>query len=231
MTKILIVLSAADTWTRADGSKYESGVWAEEFVVMDEKFIAEGCMVDIATPGGVVPTIDPHSMNPAVVGQENVDHFDRYLKSIAGRLANPMVLADVDARRYDAIIIPGGHGPVEDLYQDADMGRVLLEADRRGTFIAAVCHGPAALLAARTADGRWPFAGRRMTAFSDEEEVEFGTADNASWLLAGALRKLEADYTQGPNWQPFVVRDKNLITGQNPASSEELAEAVIAALR
>lgn len=110
MTKILIVLSAADTWTRADGSKYESGVWAEEFVVMDEKFIAEGCTVNIATPGGVAPTIDQHSMNPDVVGQANVDHFRSYLGAIAERLANPLVLADVDGRHYDAIVIPGGHG-------------------------------------------------------------------------------------------------------------------------
>ena len=130
MTKILIVLSAADTWTRADGSKYQSGVWAEEFVVMDGKFIAEGCSVDIATPGGIAPKIDPHSMNPAVVGQENVDHFSRYLDSIAERLAHPLVLADIDGRRYDAIVIPGGHGPVEDLYKDKDMGRILGEADR-----------------------------------------------------------------------------------------------------
>jgi len=141
------------------------------------------------------------------------------------------VLGGVDAALYDAVVIPGGHGPVEDLYKDADMGRVLVDADQRGSLIAAVCHGPAALLSARTADGRWPFAGRRMTGFSDEEEIEFGTADNATWLLASALRELGADYSQGPNWQPFVVRDDHLITGQNPASSAALAEAVVAALR
>ena len=231
MTKILIVLSAADTWTRADGSKYESGVWAEEFVVMDEKFIAEGCAVDIATPGGVVPTIDPHSMNPTVVGQENVDHFDRYLKSIADRLEKPLVLADIDARAYDAIVIPGGHGPVEDLYKDADMGRILVEADRAGILIAPVCHGQAALLAARDSNGQWLFSGRAMTSFSDEEEVELGTADNAPWLLADTLRKSGARYEKGPNWGAHVVRDGNLLTGQNPASSEPLAEAVLAALR
>ena len=231
MSKILIVLSAADTWTRADGSKYESGVWAEEFVVMDEKFVAEGCSVDIATPGGIVPKIDPHSMNPAVVGQENVDHFRAYLDAIAERLEHPLVLADVDTSQYDAIVIPGGHGPVEDLYKDADMGRILVEADRAGKIIAPVCHGQAALLAARDENGKWRFEGRAMTSFSDEEEVELGTADNAPWLLANTLRESGARYERGPNWGAYVVRDGNLLSGQNPASSEPLAEAVLAALR
>lgn len=231
MSKILIVLSAAQTWTRADGSKYASGVWAEEFVVMDEKFVAAGCAVDIATPGGVAPTIDPHSMNPAVVGQENVDHFRAYLDAIAPRLAKPLVLAEVDTAGYDAIVIPGGHGPVEDLYKDADMGRVLVEADRAAKIIAPVCHGQAALLAAKDAQGGWLFKGRRMTSFSDEEEVELGTADNAPWLLADTLRKSGAEYVKGPNWGAFVVADRNLLSGQNPASSLPLAEAVLAALK
>jgi len=231
MSKILIVLSAADTWTRADGSKYESGVWAEEFVVMDEKFIAEGASVDIATPGGVAPTIDPHSMNPDVIGEEKRDHFSAYLDKIADRLAHPLVLAEVDTKAYDAIVIPGGHGPVEDLYKDNDMGRILIEAEQAGKIIAPVCHGQAALLAAKKDNGDWFFAGRSMTAFSDEEEVELGTADNAPWLLADTLRKSGAVYEKGPNWGPYVVRDGNLLTGQNPASSEPLAEAVLAAVR
>jgi putative intracellular protease/amidase len=230
MSRILIVLSAAETWTRADGSKYASGVWAEEFVVMDEKFVAAGCTVDIATPGGVAPTIDPHSMNPSVVGQENVDHFSKYLDSIASRLAHPKVLADVDTSQYDAIVIPGGHGPVEDLYKDADMGRILVEADAAGKIIAPVCHGQAALLAARNDAGEWLFAGRAMTAFSDEEEVELGTAENAPWLLAETLRNCGARYDKGPNWGAHVVKDGNLLSGQNPASSAPLAEAVLAAL-
>jgi len=231
MTRILIVLSAADTWTRADGSKYESGVWAEEFVVMDEKFVGAGCSVDIATPGGIVPKIDPHSMNPDVVGQANVDHFRTYLDSIADRLAKPLVLAEIDGRRYDAIVIPAGHGPVEDLYKDANMGRILVEADRAGILIAPVCHGQAALLATRKVGEPWLFAGRAMTSFSDEEEVELGTADNAPWLLAETLRKSGARYEKGPNWGAHVVRDGNLLTGQNPASSAPLADAVLAALR
>lgn len=230
MSRILIVLSAADTWTRADGSSYESGVWAEEFIVMDETFIKAGFQVDIATPGGVPPTMDPRSLDPAVAGQDHVDHFRRYLARIADRLEQPLVLADVDAGRYDAIVIPGGHGPVEDLYKDPDMGRLLVEADRQSKIIAPVCHGQAALLAAPDVDGRWPFAGRRMTSFSDEEEAEFGTADNALWLLADTLRKRGARYEKGPNWGAYIVRDGNLLTGQNPASTTPLAEAIVAAL-
>ena len=231
MSKILIVLSAADTWTRADGSKYESGVWAEEFVVMDEKFVADGCDVDIATPGGIRPTSDPHSMNPQVVGKENVDHFRTYLDSIADRLVRPLALADVNTGGYDAIVIPGGHGPVEDLYKDPDVGRLLVEADRAGKIIAPVCHGQAALLAARKENGEWLFSDRAMTCFSNEEEVELGTADNAPWLLADTLRKAGARYEKGPNWGAYVVADGNLLSGQNPASSAPLADAVLATLR
>lgn len=230
MRNILIVLSAADSWTRADGSAYATGVWAEELVDIDETFAEAGVAVDIATPGGVRATIDPHSVNPEIVGQDNADRFLAYLRSIEHRMATPLALADVVTDRYDAIVIPGGHGPVEDLHQDADMGRVLSEAERASTIIAPVCHGQAALLAAQDGDGKWLFAGRRMTAFSDEEEVEFGTADNAPWLLADTLRQRGARYEQGPNWQPFLVRDGNLLTGQNPASSKPLADAVVAAL-
>lgn len=231
MTSVLIVLSAADKWTRADGTAYESGVWAEEFVVMDERLVQAGFNVDIATPSGVAPTMDPRSLDTTIVGQEHVDHFRDYLSKVAARIKKPMVLADVDVSRYEAIVIPGGHGPVEDLYKDPDMGRVLLEANRAPKIIALVCHGPAALLAAKDEAGRWPFAGRRMTCFSDEEEVAFGTAANAPWLLANTLRKCGAIYEKGPNWSAFVVRDGNLLTGQNPASTASLADAVIAALR
>jgi putative intracellular protease/amidase len=230
MNKILIVLSAAETWTRADGSKYPSGVWAEELVVMHERLAQAGCDIDLATPGGVAPTIDPHSMSPKVVGQDSVDHFRRYLDSIEGALSQPLVLAEIDTARYDAVVIPGGHGPVEDLYKDPDMGRILAEADRDGKIIAPVCHGQAALLAAKNESGQWLFRGRRLTSFSDEEEVELGTADNAPWLLARTLRDMGAKYEKGPNWGPFVVRDGHLLSGQNPASTAPLADAVLAQL-
>lgn len=231
MTRILMVLSAADRWTRTDGSAYESGVWAEEFVVVDEALIKAGFQVDIATPGGVAPTIDARSLEPGIAGREAAGYYCDYLARNAARLEKPQVLAEVDPDAFDAVVIPGGHGPVEDLHKDPDMGRVLVRADRASKLIASVCHGPAAFLAASEEDGRWLFAGRKLTAFSDEEEIEFGTAENAPWLLADSLRKRGAIYEKGPNWGPYIVRDGNLLTGQNPASSAALAEAVIAALR
>lgn len=231
MTSILIVLSAADRWTRADGSIYESGVWAQEFVDLDEAFVRAGFQVDLASPGGVAPMMDKRSLDPATVGEKVADRMRAYLTENAKRLEHPLVLGEIDAGAYDAIVVPGGHGPVEDLYKDPDMGRVLAEADRDSKVIAAVCHGPAALLAARDGNGRWTFAGRKMTSLSDDEEIEFGTAENAPWLLADTLRKSGAVYEQGPNWRVHVVKDGNLLTGQNPQSSASLAELVIAAVR
>lgn len=231
MTNILIVLSAADKWTRTDGSLYESGVWAQEFVDLDEAFVRAGFTVDLASPGGIVPTMDKRSLDAGTVGENVADRMRAYLGENAARIEKPLVLANIRTADYDAVVIPGGHGPVEDLYRDPDMGRVLIEADKTGKVIAAVCHGPAALLAARDENGHWPFAGRKMTALSDEEEIEFGTAENAPWLLADTLRKQGAVFEQGPNWHVHVVKDGNLLTGQNPQSSAALAEVVIAALR
>jgi putative intracellular protease/amidase len=178
----------------------------------------------------VAPTIDPHSLNSKVVGADQVNHFRAYLDSVATVLAKPLKLAGVDATSYDVIAIPGGHGPVEDLYKDPDMGRILVDAERERKIIAPVCHGQAALLAATDGHGTWLFAGRKMTAFSDEEEVELGTADNAPWLLAEALRNSGARYEKGKSWAPYIVKDGNLLSGQNPASTEPLVEAVLAAL-
>jgi putative intracellular protease/amidase len=141
------------------------------------------------------------------------------------------VLAEVDVRRYDAVLVPGGHGPMEDLVDDVAMGRVLTEAHDAGLIIASVCHGPAALLSVADRDGGWLFAGRRLTCLTDQEEMEFGTAVNAPWLLESRLRERGAQVEAGENWAPHVVRDGLLISGQNPASSPAIAQAVLAALR
>ncbi|GHH39804.1 type 1 glutamine amidotransferase domain-containing protein [Lentzea cavernae] len=229
MSKILIVMSAADVWERTDGSAYPTGYWAEELAAPHEKFTAAGFTVDFASPGGVLQPLDAHSANPEVAGPEcthYVEHAERALREFGPLLK----LDEVAADDYVAVVLPGGHGPVVDLYQDADLGRLLVEADAAGKVIGAVCHGPAGLLSAVGADGGWVFAGRRMAAFTDEEEELFGTAENAPWLLASTLRDRGALHSGGPAYQAYTVRDRNLFTGQNPASSAPMAEAIVAAL-
>lgn len=225
--KVLIVLSAADTWTRADGSKYPTGYWAEEFVDVHKEFVEAGYTADIASPRAVKPTADPKSLEVGTVGAEKAAFFEKYLKSLSGSLSKPLSLAKINVDDYDAVIVPGGHGPVEDLYKDKDMGKVLFAADKSKKIIGAVCHGQAAFLSAVDSKGNWLFKGRSMTSFSDAEEIEFGTASNAPWLLASTLRKYGANYTCGANWGDYIMVDGNLITGQNPASSIPMAKAII----
>ena len=225
--KILIVLSAASNWTRADGTLYPSGYWAEEFIDVHKELIAAGYVVELATPAGKKPTADPKSLSPDVVGA-NAAVYVAYLESLSKQLQHPLPLSKVKMKHYDAVIIPGGHGPVEDLYKDKDMGNLLFEADKNKKIIGAVCHGQAALLSAVDKNGNWLFKGRKLTSFSDEEEIEFGTASNAPWLLASRLRQCGAIYERGDkNWGAFIVRDGNLISGQNPASSITMAKAII----
>jgi putative intracellular protease/amidase len=229
VSKILIVMSAAGTWERTDGSLYSTGYWAEEVAAPHERFVRAGFTVDFASPGGVLQPLDEHSADPEVAGPDAMHHVAQAEHAL--REFGPLLkLDEVDIEDYAAVVLPGGHGPVVDLYKDADLGRLLNAADASGKIIGAVCHGPAALLAAVDSDGEWLFAGRAMTAFTDEEEELFGTAKGAPWLLASRLRELGASYSGGPAYQAFNVQDGNLFTGQNPASSGPMADAIIVAL-
>jgi putative intracellular protease/amidase len=229
MSKVLIVMSAAGVWERTDGSAYPTGYWAEEVAAPHEKFVEAGYTVDFASPGGVLQPLDRHSADPEIAGAGSA-HYVAHAEKALREFGPLLKLDEVDIDDYVAVVLPGGHGPVVDLYQDADLGRLLTAADAAGKIIGAVCHGPAALLSAVDANGDWLFAGRAMTAFTDEEEELFGTAEGAPWLLASRLRELGARHSGGPAYQQHNVRDGNLFTGQNPASSATLATDMIAAL-
>jgi putative intracellular protease/amidase len=159
-------------------------------------------------------------------------------RRIADRLASiegfrhPRALAELENEldSFDALFIPGGHGPMVDMAHNPLVGRVLREFQSRGRTIAALCHGPAALLAAgEDGEGRWLFDGYRVTSFSDEEEegTEAGRLGMA-WLLESALKSAGAVFDDAPlAWVSHIVVDRNLVTGSNPMSSDAIAEAVI----
>jgi putative intracellular protease/amidase len=231
MANILMVVSAADSLTMKDGSEHPTGYWAEELVESHRVLREAGHTVRIATPNGVKPTVDQVSLDPASAGSpEKAAAFTQYISFIDAELSSPLVLADADPSEYDAVVMPGGHGPMADLAFDKDLGRILIAADNDGKIIAPFCHGPAGLLSAETGNGDFVFAGRKMTVFTDEEELNGGTGENTPWFVEDALRNKGAEVETGPAWSSFVVRDRNLISGQNPQSSEDVAKAVLAAL-
>ncbi|AUY52991.1 type 1 glutamine amidotransferase domain-containing protein [Streptomyces sp. CB01881] len=227
MSKILFVVTGATYWTLADGTRHPTGFWAEEAVTPYEAFTAAGHEVTVATPGGVVPTVDQGSLTPEVNGgPEGAERITSGLEAFTG-LRLPVKLEDVDLADYDAVFYPGGHGPMEDLAVDAVSGRLLADTLASGKPLGVVCHGPAALLAATRADGTNVFAGYRLTGFTDAEETQAGLADKAKWLLQTRLVEAGADFQEGKPWAPHVVVDRNLVTGQNPASSAPLAAELL----
>ncbi|MET7289348.1 type 1 glutamine amidotransferase domain-containing protein [Streptomyces sp. NPDC005573] len=227
MSKILFVMTGADHWTLADGTEHPTGFWAEEAVAPYEAFKAAGHEIVVATPGGVVPTVDRGSLAPEVNGgQEGADKVAAALASFT-ELDKPVRLEDVDHGDYDAVLYPGGHGPMEDLAVDETSGRLLIDVLASGKPLAVVCHAPAALLAATRADGSNAFAGYKVAAFTNAEETQAGFADKAKWLLETRLVDAGVEVQAGEPWAPNVVVDRNLVTGQNPASSAPLAAEVL----
>jgi putative intracellular protease/amidase len=220
MSAVLFVVTAARTWTLSDGTAHPTGYWAEELLTPYRLLTEAGHTVAFATPGGVAPVADAASMG------EDADEVRNALAAIDG-LSNPLSLEDVDLSGYDAVFYPGGHGPMEDLSQDATSGALLEQALNTDLPVALVCHGLAALLAATGEDGTAAAAGRRVAAFTDAEETQAGLADRAPWLLESTLRERGIAVDAAEPWADHVVVDGNLVTGQNPQSSGSVARALL----
>ncbi|MBD8869478.1 type 1 glutamine amidotransferase domain-containing protein [Nocardioides donggukensis] len=230
MSKILFVVTGSDHWTLTDGTKHPTGYWAEELVAPYDAFTQAGHEVVVATPGGVVPSVDRGSLAPEVNGGEaNAATLEKKLEEMA-ELRNPLTLEQVDLGDYAAVFYPGGHGPMEDLAVDPRSAQLLTDTLASGKPLGVVCHAPAALLATEGAEGGSPFAGYQVTGFTNAEEQQAGLADKAPWLLQDRLVALGADFQEAEPWSENVVVDRSLHTGQNPASSGPLAQAMLRTL-
>jgi putative intracellular protease/amidase len=229
MTSVLMVVSAADRWTLKDGTVHPSGFWGEELAVPHKTFTEAGWDVTVATPGGVPPTLDQLSMGRTAGRPATIREVAAYLDSISDVLEKPRSLDEVDEAEFDVVFYPGGHGPMEDLAVDPVSGALLTRRMASGRPLGLLCHSPAAALAARNADGSWPFAGFRMTGLSNVEERLNTFGWKAPWYLEDRLKESGADYSKAAlPLRPYVVVDRNLYTGQNPFSSEKLAERIVA---
>lgn len=227
MAKILFMPSGASYLVLKDGTRYATGYWAEEFARPYKILTDAGHEVVVATPGGDIPTVDMMSLRPSMTGGEQGSLELEAIIRDAEVMRRPLKLSDVRLEDYDAVYLPGGHGPMQDMAFDADAGRILTEQLASGKPLAIVCHAPAALLATRI-HGESPFRGYRVTGFANEEEEGVGMASRTQWLLEDELKdKVGVEYSKGPAWEPYMVEDRNLITGQNPASATVLADKLL----
>lgn len=219
MLETLIVVTSAD---RLD-PEHLTGVWLEEYAIPFTALCEAGVAITVASPRGGPAPIDPKTAPDAAA-------TGRWRKALDA-LASTKRLADVADARFDAIFLPGGHGPLVDLANDATLAALVTRLAREGAIIAAVCHGPAGLLAVTGADGAPLVRGRRLTAFTNGEETLAGLQTVVPFLLETRLRDAGAVFEHAVlPMGCHVSRDGLLITGQNPASSEALARCLIEAL-
>jgi putative intracellular protease/amidase len=230
MAKVLFIVSGATYWVLKDGSRYATGYWAEEFAMPYKILTEAGHEVVVATPKGAIPNVDMMSLRPQMAGgEQGALELERIIRS-AEVLRRPLELSNVRLEDYDAVYLPGGHGPMADLAFDADVGRLLTAQLASGNPLFIVCHAPAAMLATRI-HGVSPFKGYRITCFTDKEEEAVGLAPRAPWLLETELKeKIGVDFSSGDLWKPYMVEDRNLVTGQNPDSAAVLAKRLLEVL-
>jgi putative intracellular protease/amidase len=215
--------------SRMGDSGKPTGIWAEELAVPYYQFIDAGIDVTIASPkGGAVP-FDPSSIKPA--GQ-NSPEVERLLSDATAqqKLAHTAATGEADAAAFDAVFFPGGHGTMWDLPNDAGVIRAVETAYAANKVIGAVCHGGAGLVNAKRADGKSILYGKKVNSFTDAEESAAGLASVVPFALESRIRELGAEFSGAANWQPYAVRDGNLVTGQNPASSAKVASLVLESL-
>lgn len=220
--RIVIVLTSHED-LGATGEK--TGFWLEEFAAPYYVLRDAGADLCLASPLGGLPPQDPKSSQPGF----QTDATRRFAQDPEAQqaLARTLPLVEVRAEAFDAVFFPGGHGPLWDLAVDPAV-RGLIEAFvAQGKPVAAVCHASAVFQAATTPAGEPLVAGRRITGFSNSEEAAVGLTQVVPFLVEDRLKQLGALYESAPDWQPFVRVDGPLITGQNPASSEPAALALL----
>jgi len=223
--KILMVLTSHDE-LGTTGRK--TGFWLEELAAPYYRFIEAGAEIVLASPKGGQPPLDPVSNAPA----NQTDHTRRFEQdAVATRaLAHTVRLDSVDLADFDTVFYPGGHGPLWDLAEDQDSVTLIQDTLRAGKPIALVCHAPGVLRHVTNEDGTPLVQGRRVTGFTNSEEEGVGLTDIVPFLVEDELVRLGGDYSKIGDWQPYVVEDGLLITGQNPASSASAADALLAKL-
>jgi putative intracellular protease/amidase len=223
--KILIVLTSHD---RLGDTGRKTGFWLEEFAAPYYVLRDAGVELTLASPKGGQPPIDPKSDQP---GSET-PAMKRFRSDPEAQraLANTVKLSTVSPDDYDAVFYPGGHGPLWDLAEDPSSIALIERLYREGKPVGVVCHGPAVLRHAKAPDGTPLVKGKRVTGFANTEEEAVGLTKTVPFLVEDMLKAGGGRYSKGADWSSYTAVDGNLVTGQNPASSEATAKALLEVL-
>jgi putative intracellular protease/amidase len=219
MTKILIPVTNHST---LGTTEQENGTYAPELTHALHVFLKAGFDYDITSiMGGNAPLygteIEDDEVNTEILANPQFQ----------AKISNTIQVSQLDIGEYDAIFYPGGFGLLSDLASHAGMAQLSAEHYENGGILSAVCHGPAGLLPIKLSDGSALLANKSVTAFTREEEIDFGTLEHIPFLLEESLARKAAQYSKVNPWQEFVVADDRVITGQNPASAHAVAETVV----
>ncbi|HTO62295.1 MAG TPA: type 1 glutamine amidotransferase domain-containing protein [Bradyrhizobium sp.] len=223
--KILMILTSHD---QLGNTGEKTGFWLEELAAPYFAFKDAGADITLASPKGGQPPLDPKSDEPGL----QTDATRRFAKDAeaTAALASTRKLSEISQEGFDAVFYPGGHGPLWDLAEDAASIRLIEETTAAGKPVALVCHAPGVLRHVKAADGKPLVSGKSVTSFSNSEEEAVGLTQVVPFLVEDMLKQNGATFSKGEDWQPHVVTDGLLITGQNPASSDAAAHALLAQL-
>jgi putative intracellular protease/amidase len=224
MNVLIVLTSHAELGNTGE----KTGFWLEEFASPYYRLKDAGLTLTLASPKGGQPPLDPKS-NQADFHTNATRRFDTDSAAQA-KLANTAKLADINADDFDAVFYAGGHGPLWDLYEDSQSIALIERLIATNKPVAVVCHACAVLLNAKDQDGHPLVKGKQVTGFSNSEEAAVGLTDVVPYLLEDQLVAMGGLYQQAEDWNPLVVVDGLIITGQNPASSDGVAEALLKAI-
>jgi putative intracellular protease/amidase len=223
--KILMVLTSHDT---LGDTGLKTGFWLEEFASPYYIFTDRNFEVTLASPKGGQPPLDPKSDEPDF--QTEATARFRNDKKALQQLADTFQLDSINSADYDAIFYPGGHGPLWDLAEDKHSISLIEDFYQHGKPLGFVCHAPAVLRHTKTIEGEPLVAGKKVTAFSNTEEAAVQLTDVVPFLVEDMLKENKGIYSKGEDWASHVEIDTTIVTGQNPASSEEAALQLVTLL-
>lgn len=219
--KILIVLTSHEDLGNT-GKK--TGFWTEELAAPYYALLDEGAEITLASPKGGQPPIDPKSEDPTA--QTDATRRMAEDKELLAQLSNTKKLSEVNPADYDAVFYPGGHGPLWDLAEDETSQQLIVDFYKADKPVAFVCHAPGVLRHVKI-DGEYLVNGKNVTGFTNTEEDAVQLTDIVPFLVEDMLKENGGNYSKVGDWSPYAVVDGMLITGQNPASSEKVAEELL----